>query len=149
MRSLFDLADRRVLLQRVAALQPSSTRQWGKMDVAQMLAHCAVAFEVPCGDRVMKQGFIGRLVGPFAKKRLLSGRPMGRNAPTHPTYRVVDARDFARERQRLSSQITRLCERGEAGCDGVVHPFFGALTGDEWGRLMHAHLDHHLRQFGS
>lgn len=113
-----------------------------------MLAHCAVAFDVPCSDRVMTQGVVGKLVGPFAKKRLLSGRPIGRNAPTHPTYRVADARDFTREHQRLLTQIARLSERGEASCNGVVHPFFGALTGAEWGQLMYAHVDHHLRQFG-
>ena len=31
----------------------------------------------------------------------------------------------------------------------MIHAFFGKLTGEEWGRLMHKHIDHHLRQFGA
>jgi hypothetical protein len=29
-----------------------------------------------------------------------------------------------------------------------VHPMFGKMTADQWGRSMWKHLDHHLRQFG-
>ncbi|MBL0146112.1 MAG: DUF1569 domain-containing protein [Chitinophagaceae bacterium] len=29
-----------------------------------------------------------------------------------------------------------------------VHPFFGKFTGDQWGKFMYKHLDHHLQQFG-
>ena len=31
-------------------LQAGATRQWGKMDAAQMCAHCAAAMEVAAGD---------------------------------------------------------------------------------------------------
>ena len=149
MSSLFNASDREAIASRLSSLQPASARQWGKMDVAQMLAHCAVAFDVPCGDLVRKQAFMGRLIGPFVKKSLMSGKPMMRNAPAPPDFKVVNERDFAREHQRLSSKMVRFCKRGESACHGVVHPFFGAMTGDEWGRLMYSHLDHHLRQFSA
>jgi len=29
-----------------------------------------------------------------------------------------------------------------------MHSFLGRLRSDEWGVMMHKHLDHHLRQFG-
>jgi hypothetical protein len=29
-----------------------------------------------------------------------------------------------------------------------MHSFLGRLKSDEWGVMMHKHLDHHLRQFG-
>ena len=44
--------------------------------------------------------------------------------------------------------IRELSAAGEKGCDGRVHPFFGRLTGAEWGISQFKHLDHHLRQFG-
>ena len=33
----------------------------GKMNAAQMLAHCAVAMEMACGDRQKKQALLGKL----------------------------------------------------------------------------------------
>ena len=69
-------------------------------------------------------------------------------APTDPTYRMNDDKDFAPERERLVALVKRFAESGRASADGRVHPFFGRLTGDQWGRLSYKHLDHHLRQFG-
>ena len=34
------------------------------------------------------------------------------------------------------------------GLDGNVHPFFGRLSGKQWGETQYKHVDHHLRQFG-
>lgn len=35
------------VIDRLNKLTPSSQRLWGKMEVAQMLAHCKEAFKVP------------------------------------------------------------------------------------------------------
>ncbi len=51
---------------------------------------------------------------------------------------------FKRVAQRL---IERFAGRGPGAAEGTVHSFFGRLTGEEWGRLMYKHIDHHLRQF--
>lgn len=34
------------VIARINKLTPDSERQWGKMDVAQMLAHCCVSYEM-------------------------------------------------------------------------------------------------------
>jgi hypothetical protein len=39
MRSLFEKESAEELLSRIDKLQPAIQRQWGKMDVAQMMAH--------------------------------------------------------------------------------------------------------------
>jgi hypothetical protein len=148
--TLYDPQARDTVLRRLSNLQPSSPRQWGKMTVEQMLAHCAMALEVPCGDRVEKQAFVGRVLAPFVRGSVVgSDKPMQRNAPTNPLYRIVDDRDFTREHQRLVSLVERFGSRGPAAADGVVHSFFGRLSAEEWGRLMYKHLDHHLRQFSA
>jgi hypothetical protein len=149
MQNLFDRGDRDALVGRLSALQPSNSRQWGKMNVSQMLAHSSVALEVPCGDRVKKQSLLGRVVAPFVRTKVLGLEPFPRSAPSDPDYRITDERDFQKERVRLAALVDRFCSRGPAGADGVVHPFFGRMSGDEWGRLMYKHLDHHLRQFGA
>jgi hypothetical protein len=148
MQNLFDSVDREAIVRRLTALRPGSPRQWGKMSPAQMLAHCAAALEVACGDRPKKQTLLGRIVTPFIRSSILGEKPFGRNSPTDPDFVIADERDFALERRRLGALIDRFCERGSSAAAGQVHSFFGRLSGDEWGRLMHKHLDHHLRQFG-
>ena len=149
MQTLFDENDRTALLARIGALQPSASRQWGKMDVAQMLCHCAHALETGSGDRPMKQSFVGKVLAPFVRSSVLGSKPFGKNSPTDPTFVVSDERDFNAERTRLVGLIDRFASRGPDAAGTMTHSFFGKLTGDEWGRLMHKHIDHHLRQFGA
>ncbi|MEP7144783.1 MAG: hypothetical protein ABI707_18005 [Ferruginibacter sp.] len=47
MKSLFDTGTYTEVMQRLNNLTPQSERKWGKMDVAQMLAHTTQAFKVP------------------------------------------------------------------------------------------------------
>lgn len=147
MQNLFNPGDRAAITQRLSTLQPSSPRQWGKMNPAQMLAHCAMVMEIGCGERVMKQILIGRLLAPFVRRTALGETPFRRNGPTGREFKILDERDFAAEHKRLAGLVDRFCARGPAGAEGVVHPFFGRLSADDWGRLMYKHLDHHLRQF--
>jgi hypothetical protein len=148
MGTLFNPADRQSALARVQALRADSPRAWGKMTPAQMLAHCSASLSDACGDRVCRQALIGKIFAPLVLRRVLSDKPMGRNAPTDPTYRMTDDKDFSRERERLVALVDRFVDSGVTSAEGRVHPFFGKLTGDQWGRLMHKHLDHHLQQFG-
>jgi len=92
---------------------------------------------------------IGRIFAPFVRSSMLGDRPFPRNSPTDPSFVVADARDFARERERLAGLVHRFCERGPAAAGKNVHSFLGTLTGDEWGVVMYKHLDHQLKQFGA
>jgi hypothetical protein len=148
MKSLFEPADRASILERLNALQTSASRQWGKMNSAQMLAHCCAAIETSTGDRPMKQAFIGKLLAPFVRKSILGDKPFSRNSPTDPTFVIRDERDFGAERKRLIDLINRFAQRGPAETGKATHAFFGKISGDEWGQLMYKHIDHHLQQFG-
>ena len=148
METLFDRTNREAIQERLAALQPGASRQWGKMTPAQMLAHCSAALETATGDRPMKQKFLGKLLTPLVRSAILGDKPFGKNSPTDPTFVVSDERDFEAERRRLTNLIDRFVTRGPSEAGTQTHAFFGRLTGEEWGLLMHKHLDHHLRQFG-
>ena len=148
MRSLYQQERAAEITQRIAALKPDSPRQWGKMDVAQALAHCSAAMEMAVGDSKPSRMFIGRLLGGLVKSRVLKEEnPMGRNAPTAPTLVVADARDLEKEKTRLIGLVERFASAGPEGCTTNPHTFFGSMTADEWARLMYKHIDHHLRQF--
>lgn len=148
MKNLFTPADRESLSHRLATLEPGAQRQWGRMDAAQMLLHCARSLEAATGDRPTKQVFLGKLVTPFIRGFVLGEKPWGKNGPTDPSFVVSNACDFEAERIRLATLIDRFVRRGPEGAAKETHAFFGKLSGSEWGRLMYKHLDHHLRQFG-
>jgi hypothetical protein len=148
MNNLFAPADRQQILDRLGKLQAGAARQWGKMDPAQACAHCAAALEVGTGDLVLPHRLLGKVLGRFVKTSVLGEKPFSKNAPTDPAFVMSDPRDFAKEKARLAAVVSRFGEAGASAADGRMHSFFGRLTGEEWGILMHKHVDHHLRQFG-
>ncbi len=149
MNNLFSAADRKAILDRLDRLPAAARRIWGKMDAAQMLAHCSAALEVATGDAPRSQMLLGRLLAPFFKGKILGETPFSKDSPTDPGFIVTGPRDFAKEKARLTALVNRFCDEGSAAADGRIHSFLGRLSGDEWGRMMWKHLDHHLRQFGA
>jgi Protein of unknown function (DUF1569) len=151
MKTLFDAVCVQEVKLRVSALSPGHQRQWGKMNSAQMLAHCSLGLEMAAGEIRPPRALVGRILGPVIKPiALRDEEPMRRNSPTAKELLVIgDDRDFEAEQKRLSRLIDRFAAAGAAGCTSYPHAFFGSLTPDEWAVLMYKHLDHHLRQFGA
>lgn len=149
MKNLFEKDATEEVISRIETLQPVAQRRWGKMNVAQMMAHCSAAMDMASGRINPPRMLIGRLIGSFAKPLFSNEKPFSRNNPTDRTLVVSDSRDFDRERENLKVCVRQFHEGGEARCTRHPHPFFGALTPAEWSRGMYKHLDHHLRQFGA
>ena len=148
MQNIFNSEDRTAIERRFTELEPAAQRQWGKMNVAQMLAHCAVTLETPLGERQEKRSLIGRLIGPLVRASVFGAAPLRRNTPTDAHCVIVDERQFLEEQRRVLATLARLCDRGPSAADQRLHSFFGRMSGQDWGRLIYKHLDHHLRQFG-
>jgi len=137
------------VISRIDGLKPASVRQWGKMDVAQMMAHCSAAMDMAAGRLNLPRILVGRLIGPLVKPIYTNEKPLSKGSPTDKKLVIADQRDFAREQEQLKVKIRQFQEGGEAQCTRHPHPFFGAFTPPEWARGMYKHLDHHLRQFGA
>ena len=148
MRSLFEPAAASELKDRLSKLRPESQRQWGKMSLAQALAHCSEQMEMVLGRKFTPRSLMGRVFGRFAKAKLLSEEPMPRDMPTDKNFVVNDERDLGSERDRLRTLIDEFVVGGPAGCTKHPHSFMGPMTPNEWATLMYKHFDHHLRQFG-
>jgi uncharacterized protein DUF1569 len=148
MKNLFEQETVDDVVSRIDELQPTSQRRWGKMDVAQMMAHCSITMDIASGRLNLPRMFLGRLIAPFFKSIYTNEKPFKKNGPTGKALVVADYRDFAREQEQLKVKVRQFYEGGEPRCTRHPHPFFGSLTPQAWSRGMYKHLDHHLRQFG-
>jgi hypothetical protein len=138
------------IITRINKLTPDSQRQWGKMDVARMLAHCSVTYEMvyepekhPKPNRVMREAL--KLI---AKPVCVSEKRYKKNLPTETSFVIKSERHFETERGRLIAYIEKTQALGEDEFDGKEYPSFGTLSKTEWNNMFYKHLDHHLNQFG-
>ncbi len=137
------------VIARINNLTPATQPGWGKMNVAQMLAHCNVTYEMIYTDKHPKPNFfMGLVLKMFVKKIVTNEAPYKHNSPTAPAFLIVDERVFATEKERLINHIIKTQETGAAAFDGKVSNSFGKLNVTEWNNMMYKHLNHHLTQFG-
>ncbi len=137
------------VVQRINNLTPTTQGLWGKMAVAQMLAHCSVSYEMLYEDKHAKpNAFVGFILKTFVKKGIVNEAPYKKNSGTAPAFIIKDDRNFDTEKARLIGFIERTQTLGEAHFDGKESNSFGNLTKTEWNNLFYKHLDHHLTQFG-
>lgn len=121
----------------------------GRMNVAQMLAHCSSFQDIATGNSRSSKSWLGVLVGRFAKPIFYNDKPLPRNMSTIPEILIADRREFETEQERLKHNIITLQDGGPDRFTWQPHPFFGRFTAEEWGKGLYKHLDHHLKQFGA
>lgn len=148
MESLFDQTTYNNIVARINKLTPATQRQWGKMNVSQMLAHCKVAFSVPLSEKPMKRSMLGLMLGWAFKSKLYNESPWKHNLSTSPSFIIKDEREFEKEKRELTDLINKFFTKGPDQVGKFPHPMFGSFTSAQWGQAMYKHLDHHLRQFG-
>lgn len=145
-KNLFDPAVKQAIIERINRLTPESSRQWGKMDVAQMLAHLQQPLEVALGHKTIKGSFFLNLIMPLFKKTLWDEKPWKQGLPTDATYIMTgDAKDFATEKARLLELVNAF---NETAVTDKKHPVFGFMTREQWSKSAWKHIDHHMKQFG-
>ena len=138
------------IITRISNLTPETQRQWGKMDVARMLAHCCVTYEMVYEpDKHPKPNLvIGLILKLFVKRVVTNEKPFKRNNPTGPQFIIKSDKDFETEKGRLIAYIEKTQALGESEFDGKTSASFGVLDKTGWNNMFYKHLDHHLTQFG-
>ena len=139
------------LIDRINKLTPESQRQWGKMDVSKMLAHCCVTYEMVYepGKHPKPNPVMGLILRWFVKGTVTGEKPFKKNNPTAPQFIMKTDKDFDAEKTRLIEYITKTQALGEDEFDGKASDSFGVLNKTEWSNMFYKHLDHHLTQFGA
>lgn len=150
MKSLFNEIEYTEIRNRVESLKANNQQQWGKMSIAQMMAHCSLGFEkaigkVPFED---KSNFIMRTLVKRIVLNALKKGDLGKNQKTFPDFVITNDRDFEKEKTRLIENIEAFYKFGFKNEIGR-HPYFGKFSKDEWGALQYLHTHHHLTQFST
>jgi hypothetical protein len=148
MDNLFEPTTADVVISRLEKIQLTTQPRWGKMNAAQMMAHCQATFEVFFGEKRLKRGLPAILFGKMAKKKLFINKPWPKNLPTAREFKIADQRDMLQEKAKLVSLIKRFSTEGYMITE-TIHPFFGKMSSQEWAMFAYKHLDHHLTQFGA
>jgi len=149
MKNIFSKEISNEVIERIEKLTPKTQPIWGKMSVAQMLAHCCVTYEMVYTDQHPKPNLFTKFIMKLVVKRIVvSEKPYAKNGRTAPQFLISDDRIFETEKKRLIDYIHKIQELGAKRFHLKESHSFGELTSLEWNNLFYKHLDHHLRQFG-
>ncbi len=145
---LFDTEAYNEISSRLNSLNAGTQSKWGKMNAAQMLAHCAEPFNISMSEKKIPRPFVSYLFGWVARRMVLADKPYKPGLPTSKELIIKDERDFETEKKKLITLMENFYRKPErVGLH--PHPFFGKFSKEEWGKSMYKHMDHHLLQFGA
>ncbi|WP_316803832.1 DUF1569 domain-containing protein [Pedobacter nototheniae] len=149
MKNIFSEEVANEVIDRINKLNPSTAAVWGKMNVAQMLAHCNISYEMVYDDiHKRPNAFMKFILKNLVKKKVVSETPYKRGNPTAPQFIIKEEKDFKNERTRLIDYITKTQLLGALHFNEKESHSFGKLSTSEWNNMFYKHLDHHLNQFG-
>ena len=149
MNNIFDQQEVASIIARINQLTPDTKRLWGKMSVAQMLAHCNVSYEMAFENIHPKPNvFMRFILKTLVKENVVNEKPYSKNSGTAPQFIIKDEKDFEKEKQRLIAYIQKTLSLGEKYFEGRESLSFGKMKAKEWNNMFAKHLDHHLTQFG-
>jgi Protein of unknown function (DUF1569) len=149
MKDIFTIDVTNEVLERIEKLNHESQPEWGKMNVAQMLAHCNVTYDMVFTDHYVKaKAFKKFLLSSLVKNAVVNDKPYKKNIRTAPQFLIVDEREFETEKTKLVAHIKKVQDLGPDHFEGKESNSFGNLTARQWNNMFYKHIDHHLSQFG-
>ena len=120
------------LIERINQLTPATQQKWGKMNVAQMLAHCNVSYEMIYEDIHPKpNAFLKFILKALVKTKVVNETPYQHSIKTAPQFIIKDTKNFDSEKQRLINYINKTQQLGESYFDNKESHSFGKLTKKE------------------
>ncbi len=143
--TLLNDQDRLRLIHRLQRVRPDAEPIWGTLSASRMLCHAADQMRVAVGDLATKP------VHTLASRTLLKFLVVNTGFQP-PRGKIQTAPEMLTSQPTTweadHSACVDLAKRVGAGEAHAVHPTFGPLSSEQWGRLCWKHLNHHLVQFG-
>lgn len=143
--TLLNANDRSQLIERLRRVRADEKPAWGKLDAPRMICHLKDQLRVALGDAPTNpvHHLLSRTVLKFLVVETGFKPPRGK-IETAPEMLQSTPSSWSSD----VSAVVDLIERVGAGNARAIHPMFGPLTPEQWGRLCWKHTDHHLVQFG-
>ena len=148
MKSLWNEPARRELHARLDRLTPDMKPRWGSMTCGEMVAHLVEGMRMGTGEFPTKPRRVFTRRWPL-KYLFIYFFPLAKGIPAPARQLVTKGQEvdwntaLANFRRTIDEFPTR--DRNAAWPE---HPYFGRMTGSDWGVMAWKHADHHLRQFG-
>lgn len=141
MKNIFDLNASKEVIERINKFSNISSPSWGKMDAAQMLAHCNVTYEFLYDDKHPKPNPIAKFfLKLFVKSVVCGDKPYKKQSQTAPAFLIKDNKDFETEKTKLIENILKTQKLGESYFNNRESHSFGKLTTQEWNNMFYKHL---------
>jgi len=149
MKSLFESETHQNIINRIEALNETTSPNWGKMNVGQMLKHCQLPLEVALGKLEMKgkAGFFTKIIFKFFKPMMYNDKLWKRNIGTAKEFIITEPQVFETEKNKVITLINEFASK-KNDTNWPEHPIFGHFTVEQRGQMQYKHFDHHLTQFG-
>lgn len=148
--AFFTEAKREEYRLRVDRITANNPRQWGTMDVAQMLHHLNLAcgsslgfYQVPDESSLLSRAVVRWVIVDWFPEQ-----PMGLRLPSGFKISPDQHFNFESERAQLAT-ILEAAWHARTDVAWQPHCMFGKMSVCEWGKLLQIHVDYHLRQFGA
>src|ERR1700743_43813 len=135
MKSIFIAEDNCELIHRVNQLTAITPPLWGKMNSAQMLAHCQASMNMAFGNVKVKRHWLGMVGGNIGKKRLLKRGKLDKYTPTFKDFEITGHRDFEEEKAKFIALIKSALIKGPQSLVKFPHPYLNTFKNDEWSQL--------------
>ncbi len=140
------IEDKEKFITRILSVSANDKAKFGRMNVFQMICHCADQFRMMFGeiDGLRKQTVdITRLKEMAMKKETVptvDGLDQVAGEGTKPT-------ELEKDKETLMTYLNRFMVVDDK-YKFSFHPYFGEVNRAIWERLIIQHLNHHLNQFG-
>jgi hypothetical protein len=150
MKTLFNIADRKDVLDRLNAVRPESERRWGNMSAHEMICHLSDSFRAALGEKPISKSttLFKRTIYKWAALWLPFHWPHGIMTRPEMDQRLggTPAAEFVSDLEKLRILFDRFCNsEGEF----AAHATLGQMSRTERMRHAYLHMDHHLRQVGA
>lgn len=135
---------------RLNQLTLDSARQWGSMNVVEMLNHLRHLVEVSLDQRTMADFSNVITRTRLVRWLIIDALPWPKGKIKAPVKMIdEDLGTLEVERDKLFAAMKLFAAAEDADSRRQVRsPFLGPIALKDWSRLHGKHLDHHLRQFG-
>jgi hypothetical protein len=135
---------------KLKALKPDAERQFGEMDIIQMLDHLRKSYKWAYSG-VKARTTIPKELIPKAQAFLASDKEFRPGAAMPAPFQAIDNMEGEFEEMKLEllrEMVGMLAYFENNPKHQQIHPGFGKLNVLQWLQLAKKHTEHHLRQFG-